>query len=328
MDETTIFSNSSDVTLDTEGGLDLFAGFDDTAPVTETTGAEEAAESMADEERAEAASSQDTTQEDAPAPETETAPTTEQQPQTDENDLTFNAKINHQEQSVTLRRDQLPTIYQKAQNMDRAVQKATEAKEALERYKGMVDQAMGLAKVMNFSGETPEATIEAMVNGLSETARTAKVNAMVEAGTAKEVAEYIADQQMKDARDSVAEAEVTEEAAAEESAETVTPPTSEQFLQDLQELTARRPGIKGTTDPFPQEVMEAYMRGENLTTAYLEYEANQAAKELAELRRQTQILQQNQASAQKAPIKTGVSASGPDQAQEDPMLQGFDDPYW
>jgi hypothetical protein len=337
MEETTAlsnsssFSNSSDVTLDTEGTMDLFAGFDDTAPVTETTGeAEEAAESSGEEsEETQVPFSQDTTRDEEPAAETEATPTTEQQPQPDEaGDLTFNAKINHQEQSVTLRRDELPTIYQKAQNMDRAVQRANEAKEELGRYKAMVDQAMGLAKVMNFSGETPEATIEAMVNGISETARNSQVSAMVEAGTAQEVAEYIVDQRMKDARESVAETEVPASSAETETAEPMAPPTTEQFSADLQTLFQKRPELRSTQTPFPDQVLKAYMNGENLTAAYLEYEARQNAQELETLRKQNQVYQQNEAAAQKAPIKKGVSASGGTQQQEDPMLVGFDDPYW
>jgi hypothetical protein len=330
MDES-VFSNASDVTLDTEGTMDLFAGFDDGAPVTETTvEAEEAAESSGEEsEETQEPSTQDTTGAEATTAETEATPTTEQQPQPDETgDLTFNAKINHMEQSVTLRRDELPTIYQKAQNMDRAVQRANEAKEELGRYKAMVDQAMGLAKVMNFSGETPEATIEAMVNGISETARNSQVSAMVEAGTAQEVAEYIVDQRMKDARESVAETEVPASSAETETAEPMAPPTTEQFSADLQTLFQKRPELRSTQTPFPDQVLKAYMNGENLTAAYLEYEARQNAQELETLRKQNQVYQQNEAAAQKAPIKKGVSASGGTQQQEDPMLVGFDDPYW
>jgi hypothetical protein len=329
MDE--VFSNSSDVTLDTEGTLDLFAGFDDTAPVTETTGAnEDTAESTGDESAdTQEASTRDTTQEELPAAETEATPTTEQQPQTDDHgDLTFNAKINHQEQSVTLSRDELPAIYQKAQNMDRAVQRANAAKEELGRYKAMVDQAMGLAKVMNFSGETPEATIEAMVNGISETARNSQVSAMVEAGTTQEVAEYIVDQKMKDARESVAETEVQSPSAEEETADAVQLPTTEQFSADLQTLFQKRPELRSAQSPFPEQVLKAYMAGENLTAAYLEYEAQQNAQELETLRQQNRVYQQNEAAAQKAPIKKGVSASGGTQQKEDPMLAGFDEPYW
>jgi hypothetical protein len=330
MDEA-VFSNASDVTLDTEGTMDLFAGFDDTAPVTEIAGeAEEAAESSGEESpETQEPSTQDTTGEEATTAETEATPTTEQQPQPDETgDLTFHAKINHQEQSVTLSRDELPTIYQKAQNMDRAVQRANEAKEELGRYKAMVGQAMSLAKVMNFSGETPEKTIEAMVNGISETARNSQVSAMVEAGTAQEVAEYIVDQKMKDARESVAEAEVPATSAEDETAEPVSPPTTEQFSADLQHLFAKRPELRNTQTPFPDQVLAAYMNGENLTAAYLEYEAQQNAQELETLRKQNQVYQQNATAAQKAPIKKGVSASGGTQQKEDPMLAGFDDPYW
>jgi hypothetical protein len=114
-------------------------------------------------------------------------------------------------------------------------------------------------------------------------------------------------------------------AKAEENQETA-PPSQEQFSQDLKDLMRKRPQLEKNGTLLPEEVLRAYMQGENLLAAYLEYEGAQHSRELQELRRQNQIYQQNQSAAQQAPIKKGVSGGGVQ--GEDPMLAGFDEPYW
>jgi hypothetical protein len=88
----------------------------------------------------------------------------------------------------------------------------------------------------------------------------------------------------------------------------------------------KRPQLEKNGTLLPEEVLRAYMQGENLLAAYLEYEAAENSRELTELRRQNQIYQQNQSAAEQAPIKKGVSGGGVQ--GEDPMLAGFDEPYW
>jgi hypothetical protein len=114
-------------------------------------------------------------------------------------------------------------------------------------------------------------------------------------------------------------------AKAEEEQETK-PPSQEQFAQDLKALMRKRPQLEKNGTLLPEEVLRAYLQGENLVAAYLEYEAAENSRELQELRRQNQIYQQNQSAAEQAPIKKGVSGGGVQ--GEDPMLAGFDEPYW
>jgi hypothetical protein len=115
-------------------------------------------------------------------------------------------------------------------------------------------------------------------------------------------------------------------AKAEENQENIVPPSQEQFAQDLKALMRKRPQLEKNGTLLPEEVLRAYMQGENLLAAYLEYEAAENSRELTELRRQNQIYQQNQSAAEQAPIKKGVSGGGVQ--GEDPMLAGFDEPYW
>ena len=168
--------------------IDFFAGFDDdagtqAAPTTEQQSAEPEDSGEAEES---AAQDGDGTE----------APTTEQQSAEPEK-LTFKAKIDHQEQDVSIEADELPTIYQKAQNMDRAVQRANKAQQDMEQYRNSMEEIASMARALGFNGDTPEAAIRAMMTGVTSSTREQRVEALVNDGTAKEVAEFIVDQQMK-----------------------------------------------------------------------------------------------------------------------------------
>ena len=268
---------------------------------------------------------------------TQAAPTTEQQSAEPEK-LTFKAKIDHQEQDVSIEADELPTIYQKAQNMDRAVQRANKAQQDMEQYRNSMEEIASMARALGFNGDTPEAAIRAMMTGVTSSTREQRVEALVNDGTAKEVAEFIVDQQMKPVpvvqthEPEVEEGQQQEEPDIQDEAagdvdDGSQPPSPEQFNLDLQKLLARRPGILESGKPFPEEVLSAYMKGENLTVAYLDYESKQSAAERQELEKQNRIFRQNQESAQRAPVK-GVSGSGGITSKEDPWLAGIDDTYW
>lgn len=309
--------------------IDFFAGFDDdagaqVAPTTEQQSAEPEDSSEAEES---AAQDGDGTE----------APTTEQQSAEPEK-LTFKAKIDHQEQDVSIEADELPTIYQKAQNMDRAVQRANKAQQEMEQYRNNMEEIASMARALGFNGDTPEAAIRAMMTGVTSSTREQRVEALVNDGTAKEVAEFIVDQQMKpvpapqthdpetEEQKQDNEPDIQDEAEGDVD-DANQPPTPEQFNMDLQKLLALRPGVLESGAPFPEEVLQAYMAGENLTVAYLDYESKQSAAERQELEKQNRIFRQNQESAQRAPVK-GVSGSGGITSKEDPWLAGIDDTYW
>jgi hypothetical protein len=118
----------------------------------------------------------------------------------------------------------------------------------------------------------------------------------------------------------------TERVAKAEEEIHIAPPSQEQFSKDLKVLLQKRPELEQTGRLLPESVLKAYLQGENLLAAYLEYEGEQNSRELTELRRQNQIYQQNQSAAELAPIRKGVSGGGVQ--GEDPMLAGFDEPYW
>ena len=328
-----MFEDNSTVQLGGYGDQELFAGFDDEeqASVSDAN-----AEDTTDAETAENAETQDSGTDGAEesangAPEDqEEAPTTEQ-PSAPEK-LSFKAKIDHKEQDVSIVPEDLPVIYQKSVNMDRAVQRAAEAQKELERYKGVVGSVASMAQMLNYSGDTPEAAIEAMISGITKSQRESRIQELVSGGTAQAVAEFVVDQQMQSAVQRSTEQapnddanDVPEDTIAEEAGGDA--PSQEQFAKDLRALLDLRPELVGKTDKFPEEVLQAYISGENLTVAYLDYEAKQAAAEKKALEKANRVLQHNQESARRAPVK-GVASSGGTGGKEDPWLAGFDETYW
>ena len=260
------------------------------------------------------------------ADETDETPTTESDPSEEsDNPLTFKVKIDHQEQDITLSPDDLPTMYQKAANMDRANQRAEAARQEADRYKDFVAGWADVAKTLGFEGSSPEETIQAMLSGVTESAVSSKVNQLVEGGTAQEVAEYVVKQQLGLDKLPTLESAAPEESSAAEVDDG--PPSPEQFSRDLQVLLEKRPDLGASGEPFPDEVLQAYMQGENLTVAYLDYEAKHTAAEREVLEKQNRIYKQNQESAARAPVK-GVQGSGATGGKEDFWTAGFDDPTW
>jgi len=324
-----VFANDSDLS----GAQSTFADDFDFTAGFDSTGSEDTAVT---ENPTEGDTTPETgTEEPAPAEEanpsetSESAPTTEQGPE-DNGKLHFTAKIDHQEQEIDLDPKELPTIYQKAANMDRAVKRATDIENQVAELQGRLSDIASLARVLNFEGDTDEAVIAAMREGLTDGARKSQIDAMVGEGTSQQVAEYIADQRIKEAAQAKQQAVPS---APDESGV----PSPEQFSKDLQELLELKPELKNPGTQFPDEVLQAYMGGANLKDAYFRWETTSTAAKNAELEernaelaKQLKILQQNQASAQRAPVR-GVSSGGgaaSGQQAEDPYTAGFDDDYW
>ena len=317
-----LFQEESAIDLGGDGAeFDIFAGFDD-EPETSDGSAAPTTEQDAGGASEEATGAEGQTPEAQPA--SDPAPITEQ---TEASPLTFKAKIDHEEQDITLNPEDLPTIYQKATNMDRAVQRAEEAKQESDRYRNYVTGLADVAQKLGFEGDTPEARLDAMLSGVADGAISARVSQLVQGGTAQEVAEYVVKQQIGIGDLPTLGTTAADDGQTAEAEGTAGPPSPEQFSQDLQNLLARRPDLGANGEPFPDEVIQAYMRGEDLTVAYLDYEAKHTAAEREELEKQNRIYKQNQESAARAPVK-GVKGSGSTGGQEDIWTAGFADPTW
>lgn len=323
------FEDASTVHFDGLEGDDLFQGFEESAPAADITN--DAAEDPPQE--GENLGAQEVQQEAGPE-----APTTEQ-PEGAER-LTFRAKIDHKEQDVSIGSDELPTLYQKAANMDRAVQRAESAQQETQGIRDRMEEIAAQARALGYTGDTADAAIEAMLSGVRDSAREARVTELTDKGVDQEVAEFMADQQLRNAEAdhgskpaAEAPAKPDQESEGEEgteqkqAAEGGSVPTPEQFSQDLQPLLAMRPELRSSQTPFPDEVLQAYMQGENLTVAYLDYESRQASAQQEALRKRNRELEQQSSARERAPVG-GVSGGGGTGGKEDPWLTGFDDPYW
>jgi hypothetical protein len=112
--------------------------------------------------------------------------------------------------------------------------------------------------------------------------------------------------------------EETEKSGAKENREA-------DFSEQLKQLKALDPDVK----EIPQEVLDAYMRGANLTNAYALYKVAQSTKAAEKIKHENQVLKQNAAAAAKAPVK-GVSNTGvgTKTKEDDPFLKGFNADNW
>jgi hypothetical protein len=80
--------------------------------------------------------------------------------------------------------------------------------------------------------------------------------------------------------------------------------------------------LRGTT--IPSEVAAAAANGQNLTVAYLAYEAKQAKAEVENLRKENEIFKQNAAAAAKAPVRGVTGGGATDTSPKDPFEVAFD----
>lgn len=97
------------------------------------------------------------------------------------------------------------------------------------------------------------------------------------------------------------------------------------FQEQLKQLKALDPDVKD----IPQEVLDAYLHGANLTNAYTLYRMKQSEKAAEKIKHENQVLKQNAAAAAKAPVK-GVSntGAGAKNKENDPFLQGLNADPW
>ena len=99
---------------------------------------------------------------------------------------------------------------------------------------------------------------------------------------------------------------------------------SRDFASDLKTLQSLRPDITS----MPKEVMDSYLAGADLLSAYLLYENGQSKKAAVSLQKENEILKQNAASAAKAPVKGVTGGGNTDRHTKDPGLEGFDKDPW
>ena len=304
---------------------DGWAEGDDIFSDDEWTGTEEADESA--EEPAQESEDGETSEDADPAPTTEQdespddngepqeeAPTTEQATEEKPNTkLKFRARVDREDLDVEMDESELPTVYQKAQNHDRAQAK-------LAKMSPMLEKAERLSRSLGYEN------LEAMLSSAEENYQSAEVKRLVGEGVHEEVAKDMVARKMAAAAGAAPAAEEKPEEAEQVSTPT-SAPAERDFKAEIQELYRVNPKWQGKQ--LPDEVARTCVQtGKKLVDVVAEYEARQAKAETAKLRKENQILKQNAASAAKAPVK-GVTGGGvTDTKAKDDFEMGFDSDDW
>lgn len=229
------------------------------------------------------------------------APTTEQEPANTPNKLKFKARVDREDLDVELDESELPTIYQKAQNMDREHARFTEA-------------SAKYGKVEDFARRHGYVSVDAFMNDFQTKAVQSEVNRLVDKGIDEEVAQDMASRKFPVVATPTKAAEPTESGTAQRD-----------FKAEAAVLMQARPDLAGK--PLPAEVINAARDGKNLMVAYFEYEVQQAKADAENVRKENNILKQNAAAAAKAPVKGSNGGGATDTKAKDPFLEGFDSDY-
>lgn len=272
------------------------------------------------------------TSEDSSAPTTETkeetvtekaaeeeAPTTEPQPEAPKK-LKFQAKVDHKVSDVELDFDELPTVYQTAQNYSRLEKKYTTANETIQRMAAL-------------SAQLGYASIEEMLNSAGESDRKARIQALVDEGTNEKIAADFVDRDIAKVKaDLEAKAKAAEQEEKPEQKEAKSEKAKEESAPDFKaqvaELLQLRPDLK-EMKTLPQEVVTSVVeKGTPLRIAYAEWETKQLKAENERIRREKELLAQQADSASRAPVRGATDRKDDKGDPEDPFLNGFNRRRW
>lgn len=274
---------------------------------------EEYAESAGEPNDSAEAEEAPTTEPNQPAAEqeaTEDSPTTENSDGHASGKIKVRVKVDHKEQDIDIDHEDLPGIWQRANNYDRLHKKFSEQEEKVQ----------GLTVLANQLGFE---SIEAMVNHAAEKDREDKVQALVDEGTARNIAEDYIDRQTEKAR----LAKKSQDAAtqAQDQAKTNAP----DYKAQVEDLFKVRPDLNGKLKKLPEEVTKAVVE-ENipLRTAYAEWEARQARAEQDRLRKENERFAQTAEAASRAPVRGTKDADTNGGSKPDPFEKGFREYKW
>lgn len=227
------------------------------------------------------------------------APTPEQDPSPAPNKLKFTARIDRLDRDVELDESELPTLYQKAQVVDRVQAR-------LAKMSPQMEKVERLAKAMGYD------SIDAMIDSAEANFRDTEVSRLVGEGVHEEVAKDMVSRRIQERSAAPSVTEEAPQAAA---------PVRD-FGTEVQELLSVRPELRGKS--LPDEVVNDCVRtGKRLIVAYSEYEGKQTKAENERLAKKVKVLEQNAAAAARSPV-VGVSGGGPtDTKAEDDFEKGF-----
>lgn len=236
----------------------------------------------------------------APTPEPETPP--------EPRKLKFTARVDREDRDVEVDEGELPTLYQKAQVVDRVQAKLAKLTPALEK-------AEQLSKRLGY------ADLDAMLAAAEDNYRSGEVQRLVAEGVHEEVAKDMVEHRLE--RNAAQAAREEAQAQPEETTQPEgepAPAKGRDFQAEVRALMEARPDLQ--TKRIPEEVVQACVRGKPLLAAYAEYEVKQERAEAEKLRRENAILKQNAQAAARAPVNGTEGAPAPSKPEDD-FLKGF-----
>lgn len=281
---------------------------------------DETEESEAQPNGAESEPAPTTEQPDAAAEgeEPEASPTPEKAEETEPKKLAFRAKIDRQEQDVEINASDLPGIYQRANNFDRLQKRYEEQREAVKNLDVLAAQ-LGYESAAK------------MLEHATQTDREERINALVQGGTARDIAEDYVDRDIA-RRKSRKAAAVSEPEEPEKDSDT--PPaksgktahagTEPDYRQQIADLFSARPELRGKLQKLPDEVSRAVVEnGLPLRTAYAEWEARQVKAENDRIRKEKELFAQQAETASRAPVRGATDGNINETKKPDPFITAF-----
>lgn len=239
-------------------------------------------------------------------------PTTDRTQAGESHKLKFTAQVDHNDVDVEVDEAELPSLYQKAQVVDRVQAR-------FNQQSTTVDKAAKLARGLGYQ------SADDMLMAAARNYRDTEIDRLVndpEHPVHPDVAADIIDRRLSYLNFSVEEPD----APSEEDTDTLTEPGRD-WSAEVAELLSARPDLEMTQ--LPDAVANAALRGgKRLVAAYRDYEDMQKQAVISALRKENTILKQNADSAARAPVR-GVTGGGViDARPKDDFLDGFNAEDW
>lgn len=213
----------------------------------------------------------------------------------DDGKLHFRVDIDHQEQDIALDPAELPTLYQKAQVLDRYQTRARELEAELARF-------------------------DKIAKGLKYADRNAMHDGIVDSIVQTYMDEHpgVPDDM---ARDYVTRKFELEKLPAAEDAKPQET-GGRDYRAEVAELFRAFPNARN--ERIPDEVTnDAIATGKPLLQVYMDYKLKQTSAKAKTAEKENKILRQNAAAAQKAPVRRSTGGGQTDNRPSDPFLEGF-----
>lgn len=285
---------------------------------TQTAGQAEGEAPQTEDSAAAPTTEQQTTETDDGEDAEDAAPTIEQamQAAVETPKLKFTAKVDHDLKEVELDERELPNVYQRAANFDRASQRAKEAQEKLH-------------EVAVLAAELGYDSVDDLISNARENNRNSIIQEITDKGNSEDVAAFVADARLKEARGKAAQPAAFEEDDTTEVSSASAAP-ARNYQAEVADFLAVHPEYREKGKKIPQEVIDATKTGVTLRTAYAEWEASNARAENARVKQERDVNAQRAEAATRAPVR-GVAngTASTKEATDDPWMAGFKGkPWW